>query len=178
MKYNIVNPQDSTILHETCEVFDFDNPQMDPIELYQLLVDKLKEHRGVGLSACQIGIPLRVFVMGHYSKPEEVLPVFNPTIVNYGKETLIAEEGCLSYPGLYVKVTRPIEIRVRFADEMGKINTHTMNEIDSRIFQHEYDHMDGITFHKRASNLQMHMALKQQKKLARLRRKAGEMSYV
>ena len=44
MKYNIVRPQDSTILHEACEVFDFDNPQMDPIELYQLLVDKLKEH--------------------------------------------------------------------------------------------------------------------------------------
>ena len=178
MKYNIVNPQDSTILHETCEVFDFDNPQMDPIELFQLLIDKMVEHKGVGLSACQIGIPLRVFVIGHHSVPNEILPVFNPTIVNHSEESITVEEGCLSYPGLYVKVKRPIEIRVRFANEMGDVQTHNMREIDSRIFQHEYDHMDGITFHKRASQLSLHMALKQQKKIQRLRRKAGEMSYV
>jgi len=178
MKYDIVKPQDSKILHEKCEVFDFDNPQMDPIELYQLLVDNLVKYKGIGLSACQIGIPLRVFIMGHHSQPKEMLPVFNPTIVNYGEQEFTVEEGCLSYPGLFVKVKRPIEIRARFANEMGDVQTHNMREVDSRIFQHEYDHMDGITFHSRASKIQMHMALKQQKKYERLRRKAGERIYV
>ena len=110
MKYDIVKPQDSKILHEKCEVFDFDNPQIDPIELYQLLVDNLVKYKGIGLSACQIGIPLRVFIMGHHSQPKEMLPVFNPIIVNYSKEQFTIEEGCLSYPGLFVKVVKEIKI--------------------------------------------------------------------
>ena len=58
-------------------------------------------------------------------------------------------EGCLTYPGVWLMVKRPIAIKVEFEDEKGKKHKRTFDDLSSRIFQHEYDHMEGIDFTQR-----------------------------
>jgi peptide deformylase len=64
---------------------------------------------GLGLSANQIGLPYRAFAI----KAEKIIVCFNPRIVDYSEETIYLEEGCLSYPNLYIKVKRPKKIKIR-----------------------------------------------------------------
>ena len=106
------------ILSTPTEKFDFDNPQMDPIELFENLRDAMVANRGMGLAAPQVGIPLSVFVIGHPDDPDNIIPVFNPKIVSHDGE-VSEEEGCLSFPGLFVKVTRPAIVRARYTTQHG-----------------------------------------------------------
>jgi len=130
----------SPLFKEPSQRFDFDNPQVDPDELVNKMVETMVQAKGIGLSAVQIGIPVQVFIMGHYNEPEEILPVFNPKIVDYSGEEFYTEEGCLTFPGLFIKIKRHSNIRIRFADKFGNVNTHPMDGIAARIAQHEYDH--------------------------------------
>lgn len=132
-------------------------------ELFEILKKIMCEKHGVGLSACQIGIMTRVFVIGNPGEPDSIIPVFNPTIVNVTtdqEETL--EEGCLSFPGLYVPVKRSTDIRVRFANHNGQVDTAKFSGFTARVFLHEYDHLDGITFQSRAHKHHLERAQKNQ----------------
>ena len=115
------------------------------------LADKLKEnmlyHKGVGLSANQIGIWERVFCM---IKEEEIIVCFNPQILKSYKKEVEMEEGCLSYPDLFLNIIRPQTIVVKYEDENCLTHKVKLNGMASRIFQHEYDHMQGIDFTQRA----------------------------
>ena len=106
-------------------------------------------HKGVGLSANQIGIEERAFVMMIDEKTEETITCFNPKIIKYSKDKVIFEEGCLSYPDLFIRVLRPSTIVVKYEDEGKEIHKVKMTEYLARIFQHEYDHMEGIDFTQR-----------------------------
>jgi peptide deformylase len=170
MIMKLVDANDA-LLYQECQAFDFENPQVDPHKLVEDLADTMAHSRGVGLSANQVGYNLKVFVMGNPDKPEDVFTVFNPKIVDYGEETMIAEEGCLSYPGLFVKVKRPASVRVRFSNAMGDTNTVSLSGFDARVFQHEYDHMMGISHINRASKFHLAQAKRQQKKLQKLRKR-------
>lgn len=161
------------LLHQECQPFDFKNPQIDPHKLVEDLADTMAHNRGVGLSANQVGYNVKVFVMGNPDKPEDVFTIFNPKIVDYSEEVMLAEEGCLSYPGLYVKIKRSTNIRVRFSNAMGDINTISLTGFDARVFQHEYDHMMGVSHINRASNFHLNQAKRQQKKLQKLRKRNG-----
>ena len=114
------------------------------------LADKLKEnmlyHKGVGLSANQIGIWERVFCM---IKEEEIIVCFNPQILKSYKKEVKMEEGCLSYPDLFLNIIRPQTIVVKYEDENCLTHKVKLNGMASRIFQHEYDHMEGIDFTQR-----------------------------
>jgi len=158
-------------LRRPTQAFDFENPQMDPVELFERLKATLIEQRGVGLSANQCGINLSVFVIGFPDTPEGIVPVFNPTIVNYSDEVLTEEEGCLSYPGMFIPVKRPVSIRARFSNYEGKTITKNMSDMTSKCFQHEYDHLIGINFLSRASSVHVERAKRQKKKLDRLRKR-------
>jgi len=103
------------MLRNEIPVFDFANPSIDPVELSHKLINAMKDGKGIGLAANQIGVPVRAFAM--YSEPPIV--AFNPKITFFGEEEVLMEEGCLSYPGVYVKIKRPRFIRVRFADPYG-----------------------------------------------------------
>lgn len=168
--YKLV-PHTHMSLKRPAQAFDFENPQMDPVELFERLKATLIEQRGVGLSATQCGINLSVFVMGFPDKPEEIVPVFNPTIVNSSEEKTTEEEGCLSYPGMFLLVKRPESIRARFSNYEGKVITKNMSDFTSKCFQHEYDHLIGINFLSRASSVHVERARRQKKKLDRLRKK-------
>jgi peptide deformylase len=116
---------------------------MDPVELAQELVRIMIDSRGYGLAANQLGVPYRVFAM--FTQPENTV-CFNPRIVDVGEETVDLEEGCLSYPGLLVKIKRPKNIKVRFAMPNGEVRTDKYTGITARCFLHELDHLNGLPF--------------------------------
>jgi peptide deformylase len=162
-------PDDHEMLRTPAERFDFNNPQMDPVELFETLKETMIANKGIGLAAPQIGIPYQVFVIGNPADPDSVFSVFNPKVVDQSNE-VVMEEGCLTYPGLFVKIKRPHDIRVRFAGHDGNVDTMPMTGYTARAFLHEFDHLQGVTFVRRASKLQLDRAKQQKKKLDRKRK--------
>ena len=118
------------------------------------------ESNGIGLAANQVGIPYRVFAMR--GAPENFV-CFNPKIIQPSEMTVTLEEGCLTYPGLIVKVKRPQHIRVRFQTPNGETLTKQFTGMTARIFQHEIDHLDGVLFFNRANRYHKELALKKWK---------------
>lgn len=141
-------------LYQETEQFDFENPPVDPEELFVAMRDFAVASRGIGLAANQVGLPYSVFVVGMPDDPSSYFAAFNPRIVHYSEEKTAFDEGCLSFKNLFMKIVRPVEIRARFATWDGSYDTIKMTGLTSRIFQHEYDHLKGIVFHKRASLLE------------------------
>jgi len=128
------------------------------------LIETMKNFNGIGLSANQVGIMERVFAMyGDFSK-REAIACFNPKITYESEEQDFMEEGCLSYPGLWLKLKRPIWIEVEYENENGEQIKNKLKGLEARVFQHEYDHMDGTDFTKKVSKLRLNMAKKRQKK--------------
>ena len=76
------------------------------------------------------------------------------------KEEILIDEGCLTYPGVWLKVKRPIAIKVEFEDEKGEKHEREFQGLTSRIFQHEYDHMQGTDFTQKVSRLKIERAMK------------------
>ena len=154
------------ILAQEMPRFDFDNPAIDPIQLAYDLVESMRHHGGIGLSANQIGLPYRVFAM----EAVPALVCFNPKLIDESSEEIMLEEGCLSFPGLGIKIKRPRHIKVRYAEPSGEIMTRKFTGMAARCFLHELDHMNGTKYIDRASFVQKELALKRQKKLAKLKR--------
>lgn len=154
------------ILSQELPKFDFENPPTDPIQLAYDLVESMRKHNGIGLSANQLGMPYRVFAM----EAVPALVCFNPSLVDTSEEEIMLEEGCLSFPGLGIKVKRPRHIKVRYTEPNGNVVTRKFTGMAARCFLHELDHMNGIKFIDRASFVQKEIALKRQKKLAKLKR--------
>ena len=103
---------------------------------------------GVGLAAPQVGISLRMFVMDYGEGP---IKVINPEILEKSEEKVIEEEGCLSLPEIFEDVERHVWIKVKFQNEEGKWTEMELKDYPARVFQHEYDHLDGILFIDRIS---------------------------
>lgn len=152
---------DNTYLHQKTEPFDFNNPQMDPVNLAASLVKFMRSKMGYGLAANQVGIPLSVFVM----EGEPAYAVFNPKITYLSEdEDILLDEGCLSYPGLGLKLRRPRYVRARFQDPYGDFVTRRFQDITSRVFQHEYDHLLGVDYTMKVSRMRRDMAFKKWRK--------------
>ena len=122
---------------------------LDRHHLSRVLVDNMIHHQGIGISANQIGIWERAFAMVRDLENNEVIVCFNPPIVKSYSEEVEMEEGCLSYPELFLKIKRPDKIVVKYEDEDKKIHKIKLQGLASRVFQHEYDHMEGIDFTQR-----------------------------
>jgi peptide deformylase len=154
-------PATDPILRTKCDDFDFENPTIWPVELAKDLVKFMYDNNGIGLAANQVGLPYRVFAMrGH---PENFV-CFNPRIVQASEQQVVLEEGCLTYPGLLVKIKRPQHVRVRFRMANGDVRTDTFTGLTARTFQHELDHLDGIEFFSRANKYHREQAFKKWKK--------------
>ena len=123
----------------------------------------MRYYGGIGLSANQLGLPYRVFVM----EGDPGFVCFNPRITAKAGEDVLLEEGCLSYPGLYIKKKRPAMIRCNFQDPFGNSITKRFTGISSRIFQHEYEHLEGENFLDGVSRLQLDNARRKQRNLLR-----------
>jgi len=157
--------EDDPILKQECVPFDFEKD--DAKALFETLRDEMVRHRGVGLSAPQIGVPVRAFVIGNFSQPDEIMGVFNPLITDYSKEKVTYEEGCVSFPGMFIKVQRPQTIRVRYAGWDGNMAAVRYEGYTARVFQHEYDHLNGIVFTRRANRYHLEKARKFKAKIDR-----------
>ena len=140
---------------------------MNRQEIKDNLIETMEHYNGVGLSANQCGVMERVFVMYSDVKKREIIACFNPKIVTESDEEIFMDEGCLTYPGLWLKVKRPDGIEVTYEDENGEKQEKAMFGLEGRIFQHEYDHMIGTNFTQKVSKLRLDMARKRQKKQAK-----------
>ena len=122
---------------------------LDRHHLSRVLIDNMIHHNGIGISANQIGIWERAFAVVRDLENNEVMVCFNPRIIKSYSEEVEMEEGCLSYPELFLKIKRPDKIIVKYEDEDKKTHKIKLQGLASRVFQHEYDHMEGIDFTQR-----------------------------
>jgi peptide deformylase len=151
------------ILRERMPEFDFSNPVVDPQELEKQMLEAMYQNNGLGLSANQVGIQARMFVMGHRTTPSAGQGFFNPIIINNDQEILDLVEGCLSFPGIYVKIKRPKIIQAQWQNSQGAWEEGEFEGYACKCFLHEFDHLEGIVFQDRVSNLKWSMATKKRK---------------
>jgi len=136
----------------------------DRKQLAEDLNETMENFHGLGLSANQMGIMERAFIMFSDFQKREKLVCFNPEILEYSVEHVFEDEGCLSNPGLWLKIKRPEAIVLKYEDEDGKVTERPFRGLESRIAQHEYDHMEGKNFMDLVSKLRLQMAIKRRKK--------------
>ena len=146
-------------LEKQVKHFDFEN--MDAEKISKDMIDTMLKYKGIGLASNQVGLDAQIFVMGE----ENPITVINPIITEVGPERVEMEEGCLSFPGLYFKVKRPAVVSVQYLDTKQKECIIKLEGLHARVFLHEYDHLQGITFDQRISKLRLEMAKKKQEKL-------------
>ena len=158
---------DSEILRKVPDSFDF-NGDIEAEMLSNMMIDRMRELGGVGLSANQVGLDIKMFVMG---LEENTYAIFNPEIISVSEESVSLDEGCLSFPGMYVKVSRPVSVKVKFQNKKGEVREESLSGLTARIFLHEYDHMMGITFKEKVSKIKWDLAynrmVKRTKKMIR-----------
>ena len=170
MIYTLLEPK-HPLLHSPLPEITAETEPEDRKELLDNMVETMKHYGGIGLSANQCGIPIRMFVFGD---SEYYIPCFNPKILEYGKDKIPMEEGCLTYPGLFVKIFRPDMIVAQWEDENRELHKETFTELQSRVFQHEYDHMEGIDFRSLAGRMSLDIAQRKVKRAARKMKKMAE----
>jgi peptide deformylase len=129
------------------------------------MVKTMIDSRGIGLAANQVGIAKRVFAI--HLENQVPFCMFNPTIVDYTKDSVEGSEGCLSFPDLFLKVKRPSEVSVEYFDRLGQKCIMKLKGIDARCFQHELDHLNGVCFTDQVSQLKLALAKKKQQKRKR-----------
>ena len=135
----------------------------DDIEKFEYdFVKVMKENLGMGLAANQVGITKRFFAIGHdsFDTFKKSAIIWNPRLISTSEEKVIDEEGCLSFKGIWLDVERPKECEVEYETTQGQKRTAKLDGMESKCFQHECDHLEGITFNKRVSKLRWDMANK------------------
>ena len=150
------------ILETKVSQVNIEDPGFDPIELKQQMVEVMLANNGIGLSANQVGLDAQVFVMG--DKENNCTMCINPEIVQHTEETSMEVEGCLSFPGMYVKIKRPTEILAKWFDENLKEQSVKIDGYTAKCFLHEWDHLQGINMKDRVSKLKWDMATKKMRK--------------
>ena len=168
--FTINNKEEEKFLRLKVADFDFDKFGKKEIsELLKTMRGIMIEARGIGLSANQLGLDLKFFIAQISDKPlkrdennKSIMPsldemefyaIFNPEIVKFSKEKILTEEGCLSVPGVYGLVERSAKITIVGRDENDKKIKIKASGILARVFQHEFDHLNGILFIDKAKDI-------------------------
>ena len=171
MIYKLLEPEHKLLLHPLPEITAETEPESRQ-ELLDNMIETMKHYGGIGLSANQCGIPIRMFVFGDN---ENYVPCFNPRIIETAGELIPIEEGCLTYPGLFVKIFRPDMVTATFEDENRELHKETFTGLMARVFLHEMDHMEGIDFTSRAGKMALDIAkrkrLRGQRKMKKMQEK-------
>ena len=150
--------QTSTAWTDADAIQGYDDKEKFESDMVKLMLDE----RGMGLAANQIGITKRFFAIGHdsFDTFQKHAIIWNPQVINSSEEKVIDIEGCLSFKNVFVKVERPKVIEVQYETTQGKTRFAKLDGMESKCFQHELDHLDGVTFNKRVSKLRWQMANK------------------
>jgi peptide deformylase len=137
--------------------------ELDDVKSYeQDMLTLMGERFGVGLSSNQVGHNYRMFVMHHTVHGE--IGVYNPEIIGVSDKSISIEEGCLTFPLLFVILTRPAEIKVKYQNADKEVVEEELSGIDARCFLHEYDHLEGKVFLEHASDMKLQRAIKKRDK--------------
>ncbi|MEI8012053.1 MAG: peptide deformylase [Candidatus Omnitrophota bacterium] len=120
--------------------------------LIRELIPAMYAFDGRGLAANQVGITENIFVADVGEGP---FAVINPEILEVSEKKTVLEEGCLSLPGIHVKVKRPAQIRVRYLSERNETVEVDLGDLPAKIFQHEIDHLNGKLIIDHASKAEM-----------------------
>ncbi|NIA02009.1 MAG: peptide deformylase [Nitrospirae bacterium] len=153
-KLEIQKGENNSILRtESVPVTKFDK---DLKKLVKDMKETMLAAEGLGLAAPQVGHNMRMFVLilNFKGEKERVIEMANPVILEHGEEVGVAEEGCLSLPGLYAKVERWNRVMVEFCDISGARQVLELFGLDAREVQHENDHLDGVLFVDRVKELE------------------------
>lgn len=162
----------STVLRKhSAEITEEDNV----LKITNMLFDTIKNAKGIGLAGPQISLLKRAFVIDTSPLIEDDITIekfegvfINPVIIERNTEPKIYKEGCLSIPGIYEEVERAAKIWVRYQDLSFNIIEEELNGIKARIFQHEFDHLEGILFIDKISQLNRKLITVKLNKIKRL----------
>jgi len=137
---------DDKVLHQRVKSC---GANLDRHFLAKTLIENMLHYDGVGLSANQIGIEERAFAMIRDIEYNDIIVCFNPRIIKRYDDEVWCEEGCLSFPDEIINIQRPDRIVVKYEDEDKKDHKIKLDGFAARVFQHEYDHLNGIDFTQR-----------------------------
>jgi len=153
-------PEGDNFLKTICPPFDF-ACEVNATELGAAMLEAMHDAKGIGLACPQVGLDYRMFVIG-----VDALEIvcYNPKIINEYGDPELFEEGCVSFPGLFMKVKRIGTIKVHYQDAKGEEHEHDLDGILARCFLHELDHLNGIVFLDRVGRVTIQMAKKRRLK--------------
>jgi peptide deformylase len=154
--------EDFSMLEDEIPLYKESLPNYEMSKLVKRLKMTMKLYGGVGLSANQCGVYERVFVIG---TDQFQIVCINPEVLETSQEETKDNEGCLSFPGLYLKIPRSNSIKVRFMDENGDSKEMWLDGLTARCYLHELDHMNGIKFTNKVGPVSIQMARKKQQKI-------------
>lgn len=155
------------ILTKVLQDVDMENPQIDLKQTKKDMVELMCSKRGLGLSASQVGIDYKVFIIGE--DKENTMFFANPEVLSVSEETELDVEGCLSYPDTFVKLARPNVVEAKWFDEEGKPQEGRFEGYTARCFLHEFDHLHGVLYKDKVSRLKWDRALKKKSKITKQR---------
>ena len=130
------------------------------------MAETMYENNGIGIAATQVNIQKRIFIidLSRDDEPRNLLVYINLEILEKSCE-VVSEEGCLSVPGVFEKVTRSERIKIRYQDVTGHMHEYTCDGLMAVCIQHENDHLDGKVFVEYLSNLKQNFIKKKMKKI-------------
>ena len=156
----VLRKQAKTLAHVTKE----------DVLISKQMIQIMKNGFGAGLAANQIGILkkiITVHIQDKENNTEKLYALFNPIINEYSKDTIVMEEGCLSFPKQFVEIERPKSIQLEYINEKNKIIREEKNGYEARILQHEIDHLSGKLFVDYLSSLKRNIIIKKVQKLVK-----------
>jgi peptide deformylase len=152
MEIKLVQENDE-VLRKVTESWDFE-ADGDPTELITAMAILMIQNKGIGLAAPQCGINKRLFIMGNLDK---LIACINPEIIS-GEGKVKDLEGCLSFPGLWLRVNRYEKINVKYQNTKAETIELRLDGLSARVFQHEYDHLDGVCFDTKVGKTSLDLA--------------------
>tara|TARA_Y100001972_G_scaffold128574_1_gene190266 strand:- start:2531 stop:3028 length:498 start_codon:yes stop_codon:yes gene_type:complete len=148
-------------LHTVANINPFET-DINWIEHEQEMIKLMHDKIGIGLAAPQLGHSYKMFVMTHSSKGD--IGLYNPQILASSEESVVMQEGCLTFPLLFLHISRPKEVMVRYQTVDQEIVEEKFDGLDARVFQHEHEHLQGKTYLDNASDLKLQRAMKKREK--------------
>jgi len=160
---------DPVLRQKTREVIDFDDRLAS---LARDMHEAMRAAEGVGLAANQVGVLKRLFTWG--VDEDTCGSVVNPVLVDASEELQDGDEGCLSFPGLFYPLERPIRVEVTHADLHGDEHTVQLEGMHARVWLHEMDHLNGILFIDHLARHDRKSALREMRRIRAEHGMAGE----
>ena len=160
MKLELVSPNHPA-LHSRANVDVFES-EVDVVEYETAMLKLMADRFGLGLASPQVGNLYNMFVMNHSEHGD--IGVYNPEILSVSDTKIAREEGCLTFPLLFMNITRPESIKVKYVKTDKTVVEEELHGTDAQCFHHEWEHLQGILFIQGASDMKLQRAMKKREK--------------